>query len=136
MSKVLFTIANPINRKTIECKANILNMNEKEPETGYLINLQGRIHRMNVLDFNVGWVDWFIRYNLDLLHNHRCYIRTELIEDEVILTIAFNSYNKRAAIVTARDNGQDTIYDVQAGKELVLCDLDDNSDNVESLNLK
>lgn len=108
----LFTVAAVIYRKTIENQGCSMNLAHQEPVSGYMIGHKGTEVRINILDFNAGHVDSFIRNNLSKLFNHKLFIGTWIEGDEVFIDISQNLQNRRAAIAFAQDNGQIAIYNV------------------------
>src|SRR5674476_396233 len=81
MSEKLYSISNPIHKQTIENQECRMNLDGVKPVEGYMVSFRSKEHKINVLDFNVGHVDSFIRSNLDLLHNRNCFVGTWIDND-------------------------------------------------------
>ena len=120
MKNDLFSLAYPVYKKTLEVSGCSLNLSNEAPVTGYMVSLKGYEARVPLLDFNSGHVDQFIRNNLKLLYNRKCFIGTWIESDIVFIDISMNLQNKRASLAFAQDNGQIAIWDVLNKKEIDL----------------
>ena len=118
--KNLFSIAPEIYRKTIENQGCSMNLDHYEPESGYMVSYIGTEQRVDILGFNAGHIDSFIRSHMNLLFNKNLFIGTWVNGDQVVIDISQNLQNKQAAIAFGRDNKQDAIYDVVNGDSINL----------------
>jgi hypothetical protein len=118
MSERLYSISNPIYKQTIENQGCSMNLDGLKPVTGYMVSFRGKEQKINVLDFNAGHVDSFIRSNLDLLHNRNNFVGTWIDNDIVYLDLSLNILDKDTALVWGKANGQICIWDVKNKVEI------------------
>jgi hypothetical protein len=117
MSK-LFSISNPIHKQTIENQGCSMNLDGHKPVKGYMVGSRGNEHKVNILDFNAGHIDSFIRSNLDKLHNRNYFVGTWIDNDIVYIDISLNMPNKNNALIWGKANGQICIWDVEKKVEI------------------
>ncbi|HZK70620.1 MAG TPA: hypothetical protein VFD03_03740 [Clostridia bacterium] len=114
----MYSISNPIHKQTIENQECRMNLDGVKPVEGYMVSFRSKEHKINVLDFNVGHVDSFIRSNLDLLHNRNCFVGTWIDNDIVYIDISLNISDKDQALIWGKANGQICIWDVKKKVEI------------------
>jgi hypothetical protein len=114
----LFSLSNPIYRHTIENSGYSVNLDNSIPVTGYMVSLKGYEKQINILTFCPSDIDQFIRANLSVLYNRKCYIGTWIENDIVFIDISMNLQNKRASLAFAQDNGQIAIFDILNNKTI------------------
>ena len=66
MREIFYSSAPLIAIHTIENHGCSMNLDEMQPVTGYMVSVKGKELKVNILDFNTGQIDHFIRANLDL----------------------------------------------------------------------
>ena len=118
MSEKLYSISNPIFRQTVENQGCSMNLDGVSPVHGYMVGIFGHELRVNILEFNSGHVDGFIRANLDYLHYRNTYIGTWIENDVVYLDISNNIQDKIQALKCANIERQICIWDVEKKVEL------------------
>jgi hypothetical protein len=117
MSK-LFSISNPIHKQTIENHGCSMNLDGLQPVTGYMVAVKGKEQKINILDFNAGHIDSFIRANLDYLHNRNYFIGTWIDQDIVYLDLSVNYAYKSEALQLAKTECRICIWDVEKKVEI------------------
>jgi WD40 repeat protein len=117
MSK-LYSISNPIHKQTIENQGCSMNLDGLQPVTGYMVGTKGNEQKINILDFNAGHIDSFIRRNLDKLHNRNYFVGTWINDDTVYIDISLNMPHKEQALLWGKANGQICIWDVEKKVEI------------------
>ena len=118
MKKELYSISNLIFRQTVENQGCSMNLDGVSPVHGYMVGIFGHELRVNILEFNSGHVDGFIRANLDYLHYRNTYIGTWIENDVVYLDISNNIQDKIQALKCANIERQICIWDVEKKVEL------------------
>jgi hypothetical protein len=117
MSK-LFSISNPIHKQTIENQGCSMNLDGLQPVTGYMVAVKDKEQKINILDFNAGHIDSFIRANLSDLHNRNYFVGTWVNDDIVYLDLSLNMPHKEGALIWGKANGQICIWDVEKKVEI------------------
>ena len=118
MKKELYSISNPIFRQTIENQGCSMNLDGVSPVHGYMVSIQGKEQKINILDFNAGHVDSFIRTNLDKLHDRDYFIGTWIDNDVVYLDLSINRPDLSVALFIAKHTHQICIWDVEKKVEI------------------
>lgn len=118
MKRELYSISNPIFKQTIENQGCSMNLDGVKPVTGYMVGVRGKELKINILDFNAGHIDSFIRGNLDFLHNRNYSIGTWIDNDIIYLDLSLNMPNKDNALIWGKANGQICIWDVEKKIEI------------------
>ena len=108
----LYSISNPIFRQTIENQGCSMNLDGISPVTGYMVGTKGNEVKVNVLDFNAGHIDSFIRSNLSPLYDRTYFVGTWIDNDVVYMDISVNCQSKAEALRRGKENGQICIWDV------------------------
>jgi hypothetical protein len=88
--KNLYAVAPLIAGKTIESQGCSLNLDGYVPVKGYMIGIKGKELKVNILDFNTGQIDHFIRANLDFLHKRNYFVGTWINGDQVYIDLSLN----------------------------------------------
>ena len=118
MKSRLYSISNPIFRKTVENQGCSMNLDGHEPVNGYMVGTKGNEVRVNVLEFNAGHIDSFIRAHLYALHNRNYFVGTWISNDVVFIDLSLNLEKKETALIYGKASGQLCIWDVEKKVEI------------------
>jgi len=118
MRKELYSISNPIFKQTIENQGCSMNLDGVSPVHGYMVGIFGHELRVNILEFNSGHVDGFIRANLDYLHYRNTYIGTWIDNDLVYIDLSISCPDLESALFIGKINHQICIWNVEKKVEI------------------
>ncbi len=109
-----------IYRKTVQNQGCSINLDGREPESGFMVSYQNTEKRVKLFDFSAMHIESFIRANLGSLHQRGNFIGTWIDNDIVFIDISFNVPDRQLAITLARKFGQIAIFDVNEKKSIYL----------------
>ena len=127
MKTRLYSISNPIFRKTVENQGCSMNLDGHEPVKGYMVGTKGNEVRINVSELNAGHIDSFIRSHLYALHNRIYFVGTWIDNDQVYIDLSINILEKDTALIYGKASGQLCIWDVE--RRVEIYQLDESLDN-------
>jgi hypothetical protein len=109
-------LINKIYQKTIENQFYVVNIEGKEPVTGYTVSTIGNELRIKLSDFTPEKIDKYIKTKL--LRYPYAYFGTWILDDTVYIDVLYYTECKAIAIEAGKMFGQVCIWDISSKQEI------------------